>query len=127
MTTKLIMWRGRRFLDGGVPEGVGYTVGLKVTRYHPMGSMHARIISVYFRLNLCKLYDGPIRLLTDHDFTVRCIQVESIARGRWMVPLIQSCTKIARKTSSRRFCGLVCVMLCTLILFFVIAGTLGGV
>ena len=49
-------------------------------------------ISVYFCLNLCKLYDGPIRLLTDHDFTVRCIQVESIARGRhtrshWMVPL----------------------------------------
>ena len=37
------------------------------------------VISVYFRLNLCKLYDGPIRLLADHDFTVRCI------RGRWMV------------------------------------------
>ena len=32
-----------------------------------------RVISVYFRLNLCKLYDGPIRLLADHDFTVRCI------------------------------------------------------
>ena len=45
------------------------------------------VISVYFRLNLCKLYDGPIRLLADHDFTVRGIQVESIARGRWMVPL----------------------------------------
>ena len=26
------------------------------------------------RLNLCKLYDGPIRLLADYDFTVRCIQ-----------------------------------------------------
>ena len=28
------------------------------------------VISVYFRLNLCKLYDGPSRLLADHDFTV---------------------------------------------------------
>ena len=37
---------------------------------------HMRVISVYNR---------PIRLLTDHDFTVRCIQVESIARGHWMV------------------------------------------
>ena len=34
------------------------------------------VISVYFCLNLYKLYDGPIRLLADHDFTVRCIQVE---------------------------------------------------
>ena len=33
---------------------------------------HMRVISVY---------NGPIRLLADHDFTVRCIQVESIARG----------------------------------------------
>ena len=32
-----------------------------------MGSAHARNI----RLNLCKLYDGPIRLLADHDFTVK--------------------------------------------------------
>ena len=48
---------------------------------------HMRVISVYFRLNLCKLYDRPIRLLADHNFTVRCIQVESIAQGRWMVPL----------------------------------------
>ena len=39
------------------------------------GSAHARNI-VYFRINLCKLCDGPIRLLADHDFTVRCIQVE---------------------------------------------------
>ena len=31
--------------------------------------------------------NGPIRLLADHDFTVRCIQVEPIPRGRWMVPL----------------------------------------
>ena len=46
-----------------------------------------RVISVYFRLNLCKLYDGPISLLADHDFTVRCIQVESIARDHWMLPL----------------------------------------
>ena len=38
-----------------------------------------RVISVYFRLNLCKLYDGQIRLLADHDFIV---QVELIARGR---------------------------------------------
>ena len=30
---------------------------------------------------------GPIRLRVNHDFTVRCIRVESIARGRWMVPL----------------------------------------
>ena len=45
-----------------------------------------RVLFIYFCLNMCKLYDGPIRL---HDFTVRCgIQVESIARGRWMyVPL----------------------------------------
>ena len=43
-----------------------------------MGSAHARNI----RLNLCKLYDRPIRLLADHDFTVQCIQVELIARGR---------------------------------------------
>ena len=42
------------------------------------------IIFVYFRLNVCKLYNGPIRLL---DFTVQCIQVESIACSRWMVPL----------------------------------------
>ena len=28
------------------------------------------VISVYFHLNLCKLYDGPIRLLVDHDFTL---------------------------------------------------------
>ena len=47
---------------------------------------HMRVKSIYFCLN-CKLYDGPIRLLADHDFTVRCIQVESIARSRWMVPL----------------------------------------
>ena len=33
---------------------------------------------------LCKLYIGPIRLLADHDFTVRFIQ---IASGRWMVPV----------------------------------------
>ena len=46
-----------------------------------------RVIAVYFRLNLCKLCDGPIRLLADNDFTVRCIQVESIAQGCWMVPL----------------------------------------
>ena len=46
-----------------------------------------RVISVYFCLNVCKLYNGPIRLLVHHDFTVRCIQVESIARGHWMVPL----------------------------------------
>ena len=39
-------------------------------------------------LNVCKLYNhGP---LTDHDFIVRCIQVELIARGRWMVPLMYS-------------------------------------
>ena len=38
-------------------------------------------------LNVRKFYHGPIRLLTDHDFTVRCTQVESITRGRWMVPL----------------------------------------
>ena len=25
---------------------------------------------LYFCLNVCKLYSGPIRLLTDHDFTV---------------------------------------------------------
>ena len=37
-----------------------------------------RVISVR------KLYHGPIRLLADHDFTVR-IQVESIARSCWMV------------------------------------------
>ena len=48
---------------------------------------HMRVISVYLHLNLCKSYNGPIRLLANHDFTVRCIQVESIARGRWMVPL----------------------------------------
>ena len=47
-----------------------------------------RVISVYFRLNVCA--NGPIRLLTDHDFTVRCIQVELIARSRWMVPLNSS-------------------------------------
>ena len=46
-----------------------------------------RVISTYFHLNVCKLYNGPIRLLADHDFTVRCIQVESIALGHWMVPL----------------------------------------
>ena len=33
------------------------------------------VMSIYFRLNICKLYNGPIRLLVDHDFTVRCIQV----------------------------------------------------
>ena len=49
-----------------------------------MGSAHVRNI----RLNVRKLYNGPIRLLVHQDFTVRCIQVESIARGRWMVPLI---------------------------------------
>ena len=54
--------------------------------------MGMRVISVYFHLNVCKLYDGPIRLLADHDFTVRCIhdQVESIARAHWMVPLTLS-------------------------------------
>ena len=36
------------------------------------------VISVYFGFNVCKLYNGPIRSLADHDFTVRCIQVESI-------------------------------------------------
>ena len=50
-----------------------------------------RVIS-YLRLNIRKLYHGPIRLLADHDFTVRCIQVESIARGYCMVPLIAYCT-----------------------------------
>ena len=29
------------------------------------------VISIYFRLNVCKLHNGPIRLLADHDFTVR--------------------------------------------------------
>ena len=57
-------------------------------------NLRMRIISVYFRL--CATYTrngrvlrvhGPIRLLKNHDFTVRGIQVESIARGRWMVPL----------------------------------------
>ena len=33
---------------------------------------------------ICKVYNGPIKLLVHHDFTVR---VELIARGRWMVPL----------------------------------------
>ena len=61
-------------------EGLGVN---SILRYHATGSTHARNI----RLNLCKLYDGPIRLLAD-DFTVRCIQVESITRGHWMVPLI---------------------------------------
>ena len=62
----------------------------KYLRYHPTGSVHARNIHIqYFHLNLCKLYDGPIRLLADHDFTVRCIQVESITRGRWIVPLLK--------------------------------------
>ena len=42
------------------------------------------VISVYFCLNV---HHGPIRLLPDHDFTVRRIQIESIARGHWMVPL----------------------------------------
>ena len=36
-----------------------------------------RVISVYFHLNVHKLYDGLIRLLADHDFTVRCIQVDT--------------------------------------------------
>ena len=51
-------------------------------------ALRMHVISIYFRLNVSELYNGPIRLLADHDFTVRCIQVESITQGRWMVPLI---------------------------------------
>ena len=39
-----------------------------------------------------KLYNGQIRLLADHDFTVRCMQVESIARSRLIVPLSRDST-----------------------------------
>ena len=46
-------------------------------------ALRMHVISVYFHLNLWKLYDGPIRLLSDV-----AIQVESIARGCWMVPLM---------------------------------------
>ena len=34
------------------------------------------------------VYNRPLRLLADHDFTVRSIQVESNARSHWMVPLM---------------------------------------
>ena len=44
---------------------------------------HKCVISIYFRLNVRKLYHRPIRLLAH---MISCIQVESISRGRWMVP-----------------------------------------
>ena len=48
-------------------------------------ALRMHLISVYFYLKVRKLYHGPIRLLADHNFTV---QVESIARGHWMVHLL---------------------------------------
>ena len=59
--------------------------------YHHHNCLKAPCMRVIcIPINLCKLYDGPIRLLADHDFTVRCIQVETIAQGHWMVPLTVS-------------------------------------
>ena len=47
----------------------------------PTGSTHARNI----RLNLCKLYDGPIRLLADHA------RIKPLARMR---PVLGLCVSV---------------------------------
>ena len=53
-----------------------------------------RVISVYISLNVCKLYNGPIRLLVHHDFTVdRTRPSDGTFKHNWTLLRAHVCSK----------------------------------